>query len=938
MRSYIKKITVIICLFLPAFSQILAQELPLNPEVTNGKLPNGFTYYIQKNTTQKKQVVLYLVNKVGSILETDEQAGLAHFLEHLSFKGTTNFPEATLIDYLEKAGVRFGADLNAYTSFDETVYQLPLPIDNPEMLKSGLRVMRDWAAEAILDSIEIEKERGVILEEKRLRDGAQQRIQNQTFPYMANHSKYAYRMPIGTEEVIKNATRETFKSFYSDWYRPDLQALIIVGDVDVKDMVKQISQLFSDLKPPEVVKPRPQYDIELSGKNQFLAVTDREVQGTTMQIMIKHQHKELVSYSDYLEHIKVTLFNQLLAMRFQSIAQKNANNYIGVSAGFLPQLANLDAFNAMLSARPRELEKGFAAFWGEISRIKAEGFTAQELENAKKQYLIQVRSAVAEANKRTSAQIIQGYVRHFLKGSATPGILKEQELTEAYLPTISLGHISQLTNQYIGEVNRDVYIIAPESEKNNLPDEAQVNSWFIKYGTSNNSQAREEVDRPALTELPLLANLPAQGKVVSTKAIKKLNVTELKFGNGVTVILKPTSFKNDEISFSAFSPGGTSLYPDADYQTAVNAASLLVEGGVGEFDREALRQKLNGKQVAVAPYISERIEGLSGYSNISDLETALQLAHLYFTNPRIDTVAFNAFMSRAQASLANPVNTPEKMFADTLTAVTSSYHFRRKPVELSDLEEINLQRAFEIYKERFYDASDFTFVFVGSFDPAKIKPLLEKYLGSLPSKGRVETAKDLGIEIPNGVVEKNVYSGTEDKATVQLIISGDYERSEANNLQLQAIQHVLQLRMLDRLREKERGVYSPSVTLTISHNQKSRYAFGISFGCSPSNVDMLIAAVWEEIDKIKAEGALPEDLDKFVAETKVGVKNTLETNGFWLNYLTRKYQDKVDPQEILNFDKNLENLDASQLKKAINTYLSDQNYIRVVLLPENTRK
>lgn len=931
-----KKIIVIICLFLPAFSQILAQELPLNPEVTQGKLANGFTYYVQKNSTQKKRAVLYLVNKVGSILETDEQRGLAHFMEHMSFNGTKHFPGASLVDFLEKAGVRFGADLNAYTAFDETVYQLPIPIDNPEMLKNGLQVIRDWAAEATLDPKEIDKERGVVLEEKRLRNGVQQRIQEQTFPYMVNHSRYAERIPIGTEAVIKNFKPETLLSFYKDWYRPDLQAIIVVGDIDVKSVVQQVQQLFSDLKTPEEVTPRPEYTIELNGKNQFLAFTDKDIQGTTMQIMIKHPRKKLATQADYLDYIKRNLFNQVLAARFQSIFQKNANLYLGASASLAQSVANLDAFNVTLSARPGELEKGFAALWSEISKIKTQGFTIAELDVAKTRYLAAAQAAAAEGDKKTSAQFAQEYTRHFLQGVAVPGIAKEAALTEAYLPAISLGHINNMAKQYITDINRDVFIIGAETTKNNLPTEQEVNEWFAKYEipVATATSVDEEKAALALAKMPLIARPPVKGKVVLSSKIKELNVTELVLGNGVRVILKPTAFKNDEVSFTAFSPGGTSIYSDSDYQTAINAVSVIAGGGVGDFSTEMLRQKLSGKQVMVNPFIQERIEGVSGRSNVKDLQTALQLTYLYFTQPRKDTAAFNASMIRARASLSNPVSTPEKMFSDTLNAVLSNYHFRRKPVTLADVEKIDLDKAFEIYKERFNDASDFTFVIVGSFDPKKIVPLLELYLGSLPATGRKEHARDLGIEIPKGRISKVVYSGSEEKATVQLVVSGDYPFSEQNNLQLQAIRHILELRMLERLREKEGGVYTPSVSLNTTRIPTSRYAFRIGFGCSPANVEMLIAAVWEEIAKIKANGPLAEDLDKFIAERKVSMKNALEDNGFWLRYLNNQYEEGRDPKAIFNYDRNLQSLNTAQLKIAINTYLNDQNYIRVVLMPE----
>jgi zinc protease len=925
----------LICLFSNLFYESRAQQLPLDPEVVTGKLPNGFTYYVRKNSNQKKRVTLYLVNKTGSILETDEQRGLAHFMEHMSFNGSTHFPGATLVDFLEKAGVRFGADLNAYTSFDQTVYQLPIPTDKPEMLNSGLQVIRDWASEATLDIKEIDKERGVVLEEKRLRTGAQQRIQKQTFPLMANHSRYAERDPIGTDEVLKNFTQGTISNFYKDWYRPDLQAIIVVGDVEVKDIVKKITTLFSDLKPPQPTKPRLYYNIELKGNNQFVAITDKEVQGTTMQVMFKHPHKKLQTNADYLDYIKRNLFNQVMGLRLRSVAQKNAGSYLSASAGVTPLMANVDAFNATVSSRPGELEKAFTTFWSEISKVRLSGFTESELNSAKSQYLSSVQASLAEADKKQSAQYAQEYVRHFLQGEASPGITKEAELLEAYLPTISLGHLNQMAKLYITDTNRDVIIIAPESQKDGLPGEAKVNLWFNKQTGEDNSAVAAEKRIDRTIKMPLLADLPPKGKVVSSVEKRELSITDIKLSNGVRIILKPTAFKNDEILFNAFSPGGTSIYPDKDYYAAAQAVSLVSSGGIGDFDANMLFQKLNGKQVSVAPYIGERIEGLSGTSNVKDFETALELVYLHFTQPRKDTGVFNTIMDRAKISLSNKVSTPDKIFADTLSGVLSNYNMRRKSPGLAEIKQLDLNRSFEIYKERFGDASDFTFVIVGNIDPKKIQPLLEQYLGALPSSGRKEEAKDLHIQIPSGQITKTVYAGSEDKATVDLVISGSYVEGEQNKEKLQAIKYILGLKMIERLRELEGGVYSPSVGLTSSRVPRARYAFSISFGCSPANVEKLIAAVWDEIGKLKTNGPSADDLAKFKAEQKVSIKNALQSNQFWLTYLTSQYQEQFDPITILNFDGVLDSVTVDNLKEAVNTYLDKKNYVRAVLMPES---
>jgi zinc protease len=970
-------ILAVLCLLSASFSVTHAQQLQLDPQVTTGKLKNGFTYYIRKNTVQKGRVTLFLANKVGSILETEEQRGLAHFMEHMSFNGTKHFPASAMIDFLEKAGVRFGADLNAYTNYDETVYQLPVPIDKPEMLKSGLQVIRDWAQDATLDPKEIDKERGVILEEKRMRDGAGQRFQDQYFPILVNRSRYAQRSPIGTEEVLKSFSYETIQGFYKDWYRPNLQAIIVVGDVDPIGVKLMIEDMFSDLVNPLSEKPRAEYPIRLKGKNNFMALTDKEAPNTSLRIYFKHPHRKLLSAADYRNFLINNLVNQLLAKRFQSISQKNAENYMLVNAGIGPFLDGIDAFTLLLVARPGELEKGFVAMWSEINNIKQAGFTPAELESVKTSYLLGTQAMLKEQANTQSAQYAQEYTSHFLHAEAAPGIIKEAELTAGFMPGIKLSEINASLKSYITEKNRDIIITAPEQFRASIPDEQKMNTWLspVVRGYVNATPVKGEQfsgvfqgqqagtlsttgqtvniskGQPVTTvmqtkpkqepELPkgdLLDRLPEKGHVVSTSRIEKLNITELKLSNGVRVIMKPTNFKNDEIGISAYSPGGTSLYSDKDYMSALNASSAAIVGGLGHLSAEQLREKLNGKQASASPFVAERIEGINGGSNAADLETMLQLFYAYFTTPRKDSAAFSAALSRTKATLANPVLSADKVFADTVNAVLSNYHLRRKSVGLAEIQQVSYDKAFEIYQDRFKDASDFTFIIVGSFDPLKIQPLLERYLGGLPAIGRKETAKDLGINIPKGNIKKNIYSGAMDRAQVRMLISGDFEYSAENSLKMNAISKILGFKMIQRLREQESGVYSPGVGLAATKSPRPTYAFSISFSCLPANAEKLIAAAKEEIAKLKANGPSQDDLVKFLAEERVAIKNAMETNAFWLRYLSNQYQENLDPQRVLEYDALLDTLNTTLLKDAVNLYLDQKNYIELVLLPEKTTK
>lgn len=904
------------------------EVIPLDPAVRTGKLPNGFTYYIRKNVEPKNRVTLYLANKIGSIMENDDQLGLAHFMEHMGFNGTKNFPKNDLVNYLQKTGVRFGADLNAYTSFDETVYQLPIPSDDPEILKNGIQIMRDWAQDATLSDEEINKERGVVIEEKRLGKGAQQRMQDQFLPMLFNNSRYSNRLPIGTEEVLKNFTPATLRQFYTDWYRPDLQALIVVGDIDVDAMEQTIKAKFSDLKKPAKPRERTRYTIPLLNKNQFITVTDKEFPVTVAQVLIKHPESKLITKTDYRNSIVRSLFNQMLGARFAELSKQANPPFLQGGANISAFLAGLDNYSAFVVAKPGEMERGFKAVLTESERVQRFGFTETELERAKQSYLNGMESSFKEKDKTPSNSFVNEYLRHFLEDEASPGIEYEFNLANSLTSGITLSDINDYSKKYITDVNRDVIIMGPEKDKDKLPNETTVEKWITDIKQSNVTAYVDQV-----SDKPLLAAKLKGGKIVSESKTAEIGVTELKLSNGVKVILKPTDFKNDEISFSAFSPGGTSLYSDADFQSASFATTIIRSGGIGEFSSVQLPKLLSGKIAYVSPYIAERSEGLSASTTPKDLETALQLTYLYFTSPRKDAETFKGLIEQQKGGLANRGNDPNSVFADSVSAILGNYNVRRTGPSIEKLNQVSLDRAFEIYKERFADASDFTFVFVGNFDAEKIKPMLELYLGSLPSLNRNESAKDLGINIPAGKLDKKVYKGQEPKASVRLVFSGDYTYSEKNNNQLEALAKILTIKLIERLREDEGGVYGVGARASYSKMPKGRYTFNISFGCAPENVEKLISSTLDEINKIKEKGALAGDIEKFIAEETRSTETQIKDNDFWLGYLTNQYQNEEDPKQVLKYVESLKEVNPEVLKSAAQIRLSD-NFIRLVLLPE----
>ena len=906
-------------------------SLPLDPAVRTGTLPNGFTYYIRRNTEPKERAELYLVNKAGSILEDDDQQGLAHFLEHMNFKGTTHFPKDALIQYLEKTGVKFGADLNAYTSFDETVYQLPIPTDEEAIVKNGMQIMRDWAQEATLDASEIDKERGVVLEEKRLRKGAGQRLQDQYLPMLLNNSRYAERLPIGTEEVLTGFDPAVLRRFHRDWYRPNLQALIVVGDIDVDQIEAMTKTLFSDLKNPADPRPRTNYSVALTGKNQFMKLTDSELSSIRFSLYIKYQEKPIRTAQDYRNTILKSLINRMVGARYREMLQQPDPPFAGGSARFTDLLGGLETYGIDAVLESSQLEEGIKAAWRETIRAKRFGFTETELARAKEAYVNILESALREKDKTSSHNFVQEYIHYFLKGEAAPGIQLEYDLTTKLMQEISLQEINRFMASYITTINRDILLLAPQTEAAHLPEEGAVNAWLAEV---EKEQLKPYVDE--VSEEALLSPLPAAGKIVSEKKIEAIGVTELLFENGVRVVLKPTDFKNDQIIIQAFSPGGHSLSGDEEFYSAQNADNMVAGFGVGDFDALQLSKKLNGKKLSVSPFIGERYEGFSGYASPDDLETALQLVYLYCTQPRKDSAVFRNILTRSRTYLESRGNDPGEVFSDTVSRVLNNYHYRRPVPSLALLDKIKLEEVFHTFKDRFADAGDFTFLLTGSIDETTIRPMLAQYLGALPTHHRKEEARELGIHPPTGRIDKTVRKGAEDKASVQLYYTDTFAYSSTETLAIKALGDVLQFRLTDRLRKDEGGVYSPGVRTQFSKYPEGEYTLLVQFGCAPANVDKLIAATEEEIAAIREKGALEEDMLKFKAEEKRAWEKNIKTNSYWAAYLLKQYEYNEDLTRILQYPEAVDNVTSKTIQAAANKYLSGKNRIRFVLLPEGS--
>ena len=930
-----KKVTLFLLSFavsVQSFAQNLNTPIPNNPAVKVGTLKNGLKYYVLKNAEPKNRMELRLVVNAGSVLETDAQQGLAHFMEHMNFNGTKNFPKNDLVNFLQKSGMKFGADLNASTNFDETVYQLQVPTDSAKLFERAFQILADWSSYATLDTAEINKERGIILEEERARGkNAQSRIQQKLYPILFNNSRYADRLPIGKTDILKTFKPEEIVKFYKDWYRPDLMAVVAVGDFDPEKVENLIKEKFSDLKKTKNAPKRIKYEIPPSAGTQTFQILDKEVPQSTFQMFAKLPKEKTTTQADYRTDIAESLYNQMISTRLQEASKKPNAPFVFGIMGYGSFLAGLDVFQTIVLPKNAEgMEAAIKAIIDEQERLKRFGFTKGELERAKKEYFVGVEKGFKEKDKTKSATFVSSLVQNYLQEGSYPNADFRYEFTKTNLEGITLAEINAITGKIMKEENRIALIVGSEKDKEKLPTEYKMKE-LINF---KNPDVKPYEDEAVLT--PILEKIPEGTKVVSEKKVEEVGVTELVFANGIKVALKPTTFKNDQIIFSASSKGGTSLYSDADFYSAELASTAVSQGGVSKLSDSQLDKALAGKTANVYTYISELTEGVGGSTTPKDLETALQLMYAYITQPRRDDEVVKSFLKNQKELIANSLKTltPEKVFGDSVMTTLYQKNFRRMPTKPEDIDKVNIDRAMEIYKDRFSDMSDFTFVFVGNFEVEKIKPLLEKYIGGLPSTKRQESYKDLNISKVRGKVEKNIYKGLEDKASVNLQFNGNFGYTEEENINLDALTEVLNIKLTEKLREEAGGVYTPSIRSSYEKLPKPTYNLTIAFGCSPANAEKLVKMTLEEIEKIKANGPVKGDVEKVIAEEKRSTELQVKENGFWNSYLLEQYSDGEDLNFINRYGKELiDKISIESIKKAANQFCGE-NLAKFVLLPE----
>jgi len=910
----------------------LSNEIPLDPNIRKGKLGNGMTYYIRKNSKPEDRLTLRLVVNAGSLLETEDQRGLAHLVEHMCFNGTKNFEKNDIVKYLQSIGVKFGADLNAYTGFDETVYFLPIPTDNDTIVENGFQIMEDWAHNVTFDKEEVEKERGVVIEEMRLRNNANLRMANEYFPVLLNNDVYEDILdPVKEAENIKTFEYESLVKYYQDWYRPDLMAIIAVGDLDPDVIEQQIKEHFGQIKEPKNAKKRPIFEIPDHQDTRIAVVSDKEATNTTIQVYYKDDVEKVETLNGYKTNILERLYTGMMNLRLRELTQKPNPPFIGAGVNYGGTYnRNKDAYSVYASVSETGIEKGLQSVLTENERVKQFGFTKGELERYKKDLLKFYEQAYNERDKTESKEYVDEYQRNYLVDEVIPGIEFEYDFVKNIIDQITLDEVNALSDRFIKDYNRVVIVTAPEREDVKLPSEDELLS-IVREVSQSELTAYED----KLSGASLLKEIPQPGSVVSEMSDDSTGVTYLELSNGVKVALKPTDFKNDEIIFTAFSNGGTSLYPDEDYESA-NFADAVVQGcGYGGYSPSDLQKLLSGKIANVSPYISDLEEGLSGRCTPKDMETMFQLIYLAFTSPNQNEDLYNAYLSRLKAYFKNVLENPMNYFYNQRIKFMAQDHLRAGgyPTE-EDFDKVDFEKAFRIYKERFANAGDFQFIFVGNFDVEKIKPFLNRYLGGLPSQGTHEKWVDRGIRPPSGAQTKEVKKGDDPKSLVYIYFHDKYNFDRKTNYLINSLAEALEIKLLEILREEQSGVYSTGAYALTSKFPYENYDIVVAFPCAPENVDTLIQSTYAEIKEIQKNGVVPEDMVKVKETQKREMEVNLKENNFWQSIIKNSIIYDWNLHEVLNYEIRIDELSSEDLKETADKYFDFDSRATIILYPE----
>ncbi len=915
---------------------ISSPALQADTAVHLGRLANGLRFWVRHNSYPEHRLELRLVVRAGSILEDNDQRGLAHFIEHMGFNGTTHFAKNDMVKYLESIGVKYGADLNANTSFDETQYILPVPSDKPELVARAFDILQDWATGDKFDPAEVAGERGVVLNEWRSGLGVMSRIINQEVPVLFRGSRYAVRLPIGDTGVIAHATAAPMKRFYHDWYRPDLMGVVAVGDYPIDSLEVLIRSRFASLRNPATERPRTDAPVPILPGTRMVAIADPEQSTEAIELLIRRPTTHYRTELDERRNLIGSLFSIIASQRFQELQRQPDVPFVG--AGFGPSgfIRDLQVFQVGVNPKEGQGAAAFEAAMRELRRLDEHGVLPAELERAKASLLRGRESAAAEVGKTESYAYVGSYINAFLRGDALVSAGERYSLAQKILPTVTIGEVNAAIRESSRGSDRFIVVLGPEKSKATLPSRDTLMAILARTDT---------VTLPAWTETSVAAalvpNPPKPGRIVAETTFADVGVTKWRLSNGVRVLIKPTDFKADEVQLGGEAAGGLSLLADDQLLNGLLARVVVRQSGVGDFDAVSLQRKLSGKIVRVEPTIDETSEGLIVVTAPKDLETALQVLWLNGTAPRLDTAAVKALTNQIRNGLKNRDANPNTTFGDTITITLGRNSPRAQPLTATRLDaEFDARRALAIYRDWFRDFGDFTFVVVGNVNVDSLRPLLSQWLGGLPSAGITRTWKDVAPVPPEGVINKIVRKGKEPVAGQVVLFSGPAEISgPETDLAASAAAEIIQERLLDQLREAMGATYSVNATTTMQRVPRKRYRTVIQFKSSPEQADTLWSAAQAIIVSFRADGPKPDELQKFVAQARREIEVQVKTNDWWLeelsNYGMPDGAEAGRPlAEILQWGKRLDALTPAMVRDAAQRYFDPARVARFVLLPE----
>lgn len=937
MRKYATSISFVIAFFLSVsiFAQDqLGAKLPFDAKVTTGKLDNGLTYYIRENKKPEKKVELRLIIKVGSIMEDDDQQGLAHMAEHMAFNGTKNFKKNDIVSYLQSIGVEFGNDLNAYTSFDETVYILPIPTDQPSNLDKGFQILEDWAHQVTYLDEDINSERAIILEESRVGKSGEERMFKKIYPELFKGSKYGQRLPIGIDSIIKTFDPSAIRRFYQDWYRPDLMAVVVVGDISKEDAIKYIIKHFSSIRSASNRK-RDFASVPAYSENKAMVVTDKEATGFEFSInypAIPFQNPQTIE--EYRKELLNNLYTSLLSNRLRELTQKENPPFVYAGANFGGYAKNYQSFSIQGSTGTNDVQKGIEATLTELERVKRFGFTEPELERARKNILAAYERSWNNRDKTESAQFADEYIRHFTDNESVPGIDAEFAMIKQLLPTIKLAEVNAITELFKNEKNRFTYVMGPDAGSK-LPSTSAIVAMLDAKATDGSIKPYEE----KTIATALLTTMPKAGKVLTSKKNAALGTTELVLSNGVKVSLKVTDFKNDQILFSASRYGGLSNYSLKDKYSAENAVSMVSSMGVGAFSPTDMGKAMAGKVAMLRPAIANYSAGFSGNSSKKDIETLFQLLNLYVKEPRKDSALYKSVIQRGKAQVAMLGANPQVAFIDTLTKVL----YNNNPLaptavpKLANFDKIDLDRSLAIYKERLGDVGGMHISIVGSFDEKEMISLLEKYVAGLPASGK-STYTDNKVKLFSGTNDFRFKKGKEDKSLIIGILHGEIPYSESTALKFSGLGDVMNIIITEEMREKIQGIYGGAASIEYSKIPTGRYQFVLQLPCGPAKVDTLIAAFNHELKKMAEAGVAQTYVDKVKKAWLEKYKVDAKTNEYWLSVLQSINRGETSVDRILNAEKYFSGLTAADIKEAAMIVQKASGKMIAVQMPETVKQ